>query len=70
MSTSPFESFPAIAAFNRRWVAELWAQRLDTVAIAEATALPQAEVCRILAKLQDERHAARTPKTGGGHAAR
>lgn len=59
MSRRLYECSPTIAAFNRRWVADLWAKRLDTVAIAEATALPEHEVCRILAEIQDERHATR-----------
>lgn len=59
MSKALFESSPTIAAFNRRWVAELWARRLDSADIAKTTLLPEHEVCQILARLQDERHAAR-----------
>ncbi|WP_342152360.1 hypothetical protein [Methylorubrum sp. SB2] len=50
---------PIVADLNRRTVARLWAERKDTIDIAEATGLPEAEVCQILAHLQDERHAAR-----------
>ncbi|MBA9070268.1 hypothetical protein FHR71_004034 [Methylobacterium sp. RAS18] len=54
-----FEDRPDIAAFNRGWVTDLWSKGLDTAAIAERTFLPEHKVCQILARLQDERHAAR-----------
>ncbi|WP_437871563.1 hypothetical protein ACSD7O_24945 [Methylorubrum extorquens] len=55
---------------NRAAIAERWAKGHDTLRIARSIALAEPEVCRILARLQDERHAARTLTTGGGHAAR
>ncbi|CAO4171106.1 hypothetical protein [Methylorubrum extorquens] len=44
---------------NRAAIAERWAKGHDTLRIARSIALTEPEVCRILARLQDERHAAR-----------
>lgn len=45
---------------NMRWVAREWAKGKDTARIAQTTALTEAQVYNILARLQDERHALRT----------
>lgn len=55
---------------NRRKIAERWAKGHDTLRIARSIALAEPDVCRILARIQDERHASRTLTTGGGDAAR
>ncbi|WP_232629135.1 hypothetical protein [Methylobacterium sp. Leaf118] len=43
----------------KRLVAHLWARRKDTVEIAKAASLTEAEAYSILARIQDERHAPR-----------
>ena len=45
---------------NRRAIVERWALGHDTLTIAKCVGLHQHQVCQILARLQDERHAART----------
>ncbi|CAO4179549.1 Homeodomain-like domain-containing protein [Methylorubrum aminovorans] len=50
---------------NRREIAERWAKGHDTLRIAKSIALTEPEVCRILAHLQDERHAARQQEGAG-----
>lgn len=51
---------------NRREISERWARGHDTLRIAKGIALSEPQVCQILARLQDERHAARTaPLTTG-----
>lgn len=45
---------------NRAAIAKRWAKGHDTLRIAKSIALTEPDVCRILARLQDERHAART----------
>lgn len=55
---------------NRAAIAERWAKGHDTLRIARSIALTEPDVCRILARIQDERHASRTLTTGGGDAAR
>lgn len=51
---------------NRAAIAERWAKGHDTLRIAQGIGLHEHQVCQILARLQDERHAARTttPSTG------
>ncbi|MCP1557827.1 UNVERIFIED_ORG: hypothetical protein M2438_001911 [Methylobacterium sp. SuP10 SLI 274] len=44
---------------NRQAIAERWAAGMDTLAIAEDTGLTEPQVCQILARIQDTRHAAR-----------
>ena len=44
---------------NRQAIAERWAQGHDSLTIAEDIALTEAQVCQILARLQEARHAAR-----------
>ncbi|KQO88918.1 hypothetical protein ASF33_20125 [Methylobacterium sp. Leaf92] len=46
-------------ARNRSEIAARWAKGHDTLRIAKSIALTEPDVCRILARLQDERHAAR-----------
>ncbi len=55
---------------NRAAIADRWAKGHDTLRIAKAIALSEAQVCQTLARLQDELRAARTLTTGGGDAAR
>ncbi|OHV17129.1 hypothetical protein BK022_07475 [Methylorubrum extorquens] len=51
---------------NRAAIAERWAKGHDTLRIARSIALTEPEVCRILARLQDERHAARIEASFNG----
>ncbi|ARO53805.1 hypothetical protein B2G69_06325 [Methylorubrum zatmanii] len=44
---------------NRREIAERWAKGRDTLTIAQDIGLHEHQACQILARLQDERHAAR-----------
>lgn len=44
---------------NRSAIVERWAKGHDTLRIARSIALTEPQVCQILARLQDERHAAR-----------
>lgn len=44
---------------SRREIAERWAKGRDTPTIAQDIGLHEHQVCQILARLQDERHAAR-----------
>ncbi len=46
-------------ARNRSEIAARWSRGHDTLRIAKDTALTEPQVCQILARLQDERHAAR-----------
>ncbi|MCP2080731.1 UNVERIFIED_ORG: hypothetical protein J2W74_001917 [Methylorubrum zatmanii] len=50
---------------NRAAIAERWVKGHDTLRIARSIALTEADVCRILARLQDERHAARKQEGAG-----
>lgn len=59
MKTRAADTFPDIPS-NRREIAERWAKGHDTLTIAKEVGLHEPQVCRILARLQDERHAART----------
>jgi len=54
-AADPFPDIPR----NRREIAKRWAKGHDTLRIARSIALTEPDVCRILARLQDERHAAR-----------
>lgn len=65
MSALPADTWPDTAR-NRHEIAARWAKGHDTLRIAKDIALTQAQVCQILARLQDERHAAR--KHGGARA--
>lgn len=69
MSARAADTWPDTAR-NRREIAERWAKGHDTLRIAKGIALTQAQVCQILARLQDERLAARTIKTGDDYAVR
>jgi hypothetical protein len=51
---------------NRAEIAERWAKGHDTLRIARSIALTEPEVCRILARFQDERHAARAAASRDG----
>lgn len=51
---------------NRREISERWAKGHHTLKIATAIGLHEHQVCQTLARLQDERHAARTQ--GGARA--
>ncbi|MEG9504695.1 MAG: hypothetical protein MIN69_23040 [Methylorubrum extorquens] len=44
---------------NRAEIAERWAKGHDTLTIAQDIGLHEHQVCQILARLQDERYAAR-----------
>ncbi|GEL42279.1 hypothetical protein MEX01_28700 [Methylorubrum extorquens] len=46
---------------HRNWqaIAERWAAGMDTLAIAQDIALTEPQVCQILARIQEARHAAR-----------
>ncbi|MRI56383.1 hypothetical protein D8770_20810 [Methylobacterium sp. DB1607] len=58
MSALPAGAWPDTPR-NRREIAERWAKGRDTLTIAKEVGLHEPQVCRILARLQDERHAAR-----------
>ncbi|KQQ04510.1 hypothetical protein ASF56_12235 [Methylobacterium sp. Leaf122] len=51
---------------NRAEIAERWAKGHDTLRIARSIALTEPDVCRILARLQDQRHAARIAASFNG----
>ena len=53
-------------ARNRAEIAARWSWGHDTLRIAKDIALTEAQVCQVLARLQDERHAAR--RKGGARA--
>ncbi|SOR26795.1 conserved protein of unknown function [Methylorubrum extorquens] len=50
---------------NRTAIAERWAKGRDTLRIARSVGLTEPDVCRILARLQDERYAARQREGAG-----
>ena len=54
-AADPFPDTPR----NRREIAKRWAKGHDTLKIAQGIGLHEHQVCQILARLQDERHAAR-----------
>lgn len=51
---------------NRAAIAERWAKGHNTLRIAKDIALTEPDVCRILARLQDERHAVRAAASRHG----
>ena len=57
MSALPADTWPD-TPLNRREIAERWAKGHDTLRIARSIALTEPDLCKILARLQDERHAA------------
>jgi hypothetical protein len=65
MSALPADTWPHTAR-NRSEIAARWSRGHDTLRIAKDIALTEAQVCQILARLQDERHAAR--RRGGARA--
>lgn len=65
MSALPADTWPDTAR-NRSEIAARWAKGHDTLTIAKGIGLHQRQVCQILARLQDERHAAR--QQGGARA--
>ena len=65
MSALPADTWPDTPR-NRREIAERWAKGHDTLAIAKEVGLHEPQVCRILARLQNERHASR--QQGCAHA--
>ncbi|MDV2987039.1 UNVERIFIED_CONTAM: hypothetical protein Q9R58_22275 [Methylobacteriaceae bacterium AG10] len=55
-------------ARNRHEIAARWAKGHDSLRIAKDIGLTEPQVCQVLARLQDERHAARAnPPAGGQH---
>lgn len=58
MSAIPVDTWPDTPR-NRAAVAERWSKGHDTLRIARSIALTEPQVCQILSRLQDERHAAR-----------
>jgi hypothetical protein len=65
MSALPADTWPDTPR-NRREIAERWAKGHDTLTIAKEVGLHEPQVCRILARLQNERHAARTAASTRG----
>lgn len=64
---APADTFPDTPE-NRREISERWAKGHHTLKIARGIGLHEHQVCQILARLQDERHAARAnPLAGGQH---
>ena len=59
MSAAREDVSDIIDGLDRYAVSRLWAAGKDTVEIAKAMNRSEAEICRILARLQHERHLAR-----------
>lgn len=53
---------------NRAAIARRWAKGHDTWTIAKAIGLTEPQVCWVRARMQDERHTARTPEHSCGAA--